>query len=377
MRQLQTSTLSNQTIAAYLLVGTYTADDTRAILVTVSLDQVAGGGDYLIYVTRQLAGAGSEYMVGPITTFTVPAATTAIGFTSVLIPVDNTDVVRVYVKGLATDTTTPDIITRFYELTYLRPVVVGAAFDTTGSGLTALGDTRIANLDATVSSRSTYAGADTAGTTTLLSRLSATRAGYLDNLSGGAVALASALTTAQTDLTTLLSRLSAARAGYLDALASNGALIAATVWAYATRTLTQSAASVAATVAGTTITVQRGDSWSIALTGLGNISTRSKLWFTIKEDTGLADTASTVQIEETLGLLYLNASSTVTAAHGTITVTNATTGALTIALDEASSVSVAPGSYAYDIQVRTAAGAVTTLSAGTCIVEADVTRATS
>lgn len=48
-------------------------------------------------------------------------------------------------------------------------------------------------LDAAISSRSTYAGADTAGTTTLLSRLTATRAGYLDNLSGGAVALASSI----------------------------------------------------------------------------------------------------------------------------------------------------------------------------------------
>ena len=36
---------------------------------------------------------------------------------------------------------------------------------------------------------SSYAGADTSGTTTLLSRLSSTRAGYLDNLSGGAAAL--------------------------------------------------------------------------------------------------------------------------------------------------------------------------------------------
>jgi len=45
---------------------------------------------------------------------------------------------------------------------------------------------------------STYAGGDTSGTTTLLSRLTSTRAGYLDNLSGGAVALAStALSTAQ------------------------------------------------------------------------------------------------------------------------------------------------------------------------------------
>lgn len=48
-------------------------------------------------------------------------------------------------------------------------------------------------LDAAVSTRSTYAGGDTAGTTTLLARLTATRAGYLDNLSGGAVALASSI----------------------------------------------------------------------------------------------------------------------------------------------------------------------------------------
>lgn len=40
---------------------------------------------------------------------------------------------------------------------------------------------------------STYAGGDTSGTTTLLSRLTSTRAGYLDNLSGGAVALASTI----------------------------------------------------------------------------------------------------------------------------------------------------------------------------------------
>jgi len=134
MRQLQTATLSNQNITSYLLVGTHTADDTRAIMVSVVLDQVAGGGDYLAYVTRQLAGAGSAYMVGPITTFTVPAAQTAVAFTSVLVPVDNTDVVKVYVKGLAGDTTTPDITTRIYELTYLRPTTAGNKLDVTATG---------------------------------------------------------------------------------------------------------------------------------------------------------------------------------------------------------------------------------------------------
>lgn len=53
------------------------------------------------------------------------------------------------------------------------------------SALTAAGSIgkRLAdNIDATISSRSTYAGGDTAGTTTLLSRLSSGRATNLDNL---------------------------------------------------------------------------------------------------------------------------------------------------------------------------------------------------
>jgi hypothetical protein len=58
----------------------------------------------------------------------------------------------------------------------IAPASVDGSFYTTARG------TKLDQLDAAVSSRSTYAGGDTAGTTTLLSRLSATRAGYLDNL---------------------------------------------------------------------------------------------------------------------------------------------------------------------------------------------------
>jgi hypothetical protein len=89
----------------------------------------------------------------------------------------------------------------------------------------------LSRLDAAISTRSTYAGADTSGTTTLLSRLTSTRAGYLDNLSAGAVAQASNLATLagyvdtevaaiQADVTTLLTRLSSIRAGYLDNLSA-------------------------------------------------------------------------------------------------------------------------------------------------------------
>jgi hypothetical protein len=81
--------------------------------------------------------------------------------------------------------------------------VVGAVGSVTG--LTA------ANLDVAVSTRSTYAGADTAGTTTLLSRLSAGRATNLDNLDAAVTTrLASASYTAPDNATI------SAIAGYVD-----------------------------------------------------------------------------------------------------------------------------------------------------------------
>ena len=49
-------------------------------------------------------------------------------------------------------------------------------------GAGSIGAQLATNVDATVSSRSTYAGGDTSGTTTLLGRLTASRASALDNL---------------------------------------------------------------------------------------------------------------------------------------------------------------------------------------------------
>jgi hypothetical protein len=76
---------------------------------------------------------------------------------------------------------------------------------------------------------------------TVLSRLSAARAGYLDNLSGGAVALASVCTDVRlgelgaanlpADVDTLLTRLSALRAGYLDNLSAGAVALEATLTA--------------------------------------------------------------------------------------------------------------------------------------------------
>ena len=147
-------------------------------------------------------------------------------------------------------------------------------------------------------------------------------------------------------------------------------------WTYATRTLTQSAASVISAVSGSFINITRGDSLSASLTGLGDISGRSKLWFTVKHDRSGADTAAIIQIEETAGLVYLNGSAASVAGNGSITVDDASAGNITIALDETETddLPVFSGLY-YDVQMLTAAGAVTTLTASTCNILADVTRA--
>lgn len=59
--------------------------------------------------------------------------------------------------------------------------------------------TTVNNLSGTTFKTLTDAPADSAGTTTLLARWTATRAGYVDNLSGGAVALASGVPLAAAD----------------------------------------------------------------------------------------------------------------------------------------------------------------------------------
>jgi hypothetical protein len=166
-------------------------------------------------------------------------------------------------------------------------------------------------------------------------------------------------------------------------LTSFGTLVAdaaAAVWTYTTRTLTQSAASVAAAVAGSSVTVTRGDSWSVSLTGLGNIAARSKLWLTVKASEHDADTAAIVQIEETAGLVYLNGAAPVApvvAADADITVNDAALGNITITAAARATAGLALATLHYDVQMLTAAGAVTTLTTGVWTISADYTRATS
>jgi hypothetical protein len=137
----------------------------------------------------------------------------------------------------------------------------------------------------------------------------------------------------------------------------------------------QIAAQVAAALTGTALTITRGDSLSVAFTGLGSLASCTKLHFTVKTSYRDADTAAIIQIEETAGLLYLNGAAATSAAAGDIAVTDAAAGDLTITLTAAATAALSVASnLVYDIQ-QTTAGAVTTLTAGTCAIAGDVTRA--
>lgn len=178
-----------------------------------------------------------------------------------------------------------------------------------------------------------------------------------------------------------------ARASYTGSVSLDtdhvmGATDGLSPWDFGTRTLTQSAASVTAAVSGSVLTILRGDTWTASITGLGDISNYSALWFTVKRDRNDADSASILQVllsspaAGTDGLQYLNGASA-TASQGSIAVDDASAGDVTITVDEAATAQLIDQACVYDIQVLRSTGAVNTLSEGECDINADVTRATS
>jgi len=151
--------------------------------------------------------------------------------------------------------------------------------------------------------------------------------------------------------------------------------ISADVWGHNTRTLTQSAADVADAITGSNISKLRGDYWSISLTSLGSLAGRTKLYFTVKRDSGQDDADSLIQIEETAGLLYVIHVAATTAANGSLAVTDESAGAVTITLADDETVNLKPGVYYYDLQIIDADGAKTVSDGGQFTITSDVTRA--
>jgi len=132
--------------------------------------------------------------------------------------------------------------------------------------------------------------------------------------------------------------------GYLDGTFTT---LLAAIWSYATRTLTQGAASVASAVSGSNVTVYRGTRWEVTLTGLTDFTGYTKLYAAVKEDADDADTESLAYIQESTagtgdGLIYWNGAAYATASHGSITV-NSTTS-ITIYVEVGATASAVPRS---------------------------------
>ena len=127
LTHLETDTGTNTDISSATAVGAYTSTGDKLIMVDVSIDAVAGNGDYVMYVTRQIGGSGSAYRILPQTTMTAASGLTAISAQSGWITVRNGDVLTCYVDGLAGDTSTPDWSTRWFELAGVTAAAVADA----------------------------------------------------------------------------------------------------------------------------------------------------------------------------------------------------------------------------------------------------------
>ncbi len=385
MKLLATSTLSNQNISSALLAATYTADAARFVFVRLFLDQIAGNGDYTAYITLQRAGAGSEYRVVPITTTNVASGVTAAAFTTIGVSLTSTDVLKVYASGLAGDTTNVDLITEVWEddavLNSVWTNAKAAYVDAAISGRAATGDamTLTAAYDAAKTAAPTgaamtltaaYDAAKTAAPTGAAMTLTAA---YDAAKTAAAAGASMALTGAAVDAIWDEATSGHATAGttgkaLTDILAFGTPPTAATIWAYASRTLTTPAATqttstdtamVLYVAANNTVVIS-----SIDTTGL------SELYLTIKDNLDKADSLATVQASKSTGLLYLNGAAT-TAAWATLT--NDATSATFTLLDHATALLV-PGEYDWDLKMTTSAGAAVPLASGTCTVIDVVTK---
>ena len=78
------------------------------------------------------------------------------------------------------------------------------------------------------------------------------------------------------------------------------------------------------------------------LPAMGNIATRTALWFTAKINASDADSAAILQITESGGLLIVNGQPATNAALGSLTVTDANAGTVNLFVDETIMALIAP-----------------------------------
>lgn len=130
------------------------------------------------------------------------------------------------------------------------------------------------------------------------------------------------------------------------------------------------------------ITAVTHNTLSVALPVMGNITTRSKLWWTAKTNLTDTDADALIQVVEGVGLVVANGGTGLSAGLASLTVTNATTGAVTLVVDETIMALLTPSRDKFDNRYwdgkfLNAAGVTSAPIAGRMSVVGAVTRAVS
>lgn len=123
------------------------------------------------------------------------------------------------------------------------------------------------------------------------------------------------------------------------------------------------------------LTLYRGDSWRQIITGMGDLTGATDIWFAAKIDPGDLDSESIFLISETVGLEVINGAAATIPGNGIITVIGAATaGVIQIDLDEAETAKLVPDKRFWDAQ-KLVTGTVTTPKGGRLDISADIVRA--
>lgn len=154
-------------------------------------------------------------------------------------------------------------------------------------------------------------------------------------------------------------------------------LSASDVWTYSTRTLTQAASSIASVLDGGTISARRAVTFTLSVTGLGSLASRSNIYFTGKISPSQPDSDAMFQVAETGGLLVINGGSPSSSTNGSITVDDEAAGdiTITIAASEMAKLDITSGHA--DIKLVKSDGTVSLLQEYTLNVTDVVTLKTS
>jgi len=154
--------------------------------------------------------------------------------------------------------------------------------------------------------------------------------------------------------------------------------IAALVWTYSNRTLTQTIQAIVAALTGNNILFTRGATNTISLTGLGSMTGYTHVWVTVKHDYEAPDSDAIMQFELVDGvtnqLVVLNGQA-VTNTDGTLTVVDAAAGDLDIRLEAATAAALpVKDNLYYDVKARIAATNVPLRTKARASIDYDVTR---